>query len=169
VSQIPVIQMVKTESKGTLVIIVSFAAAMLMNVLPLPQVINDFKPDWVALVLVYWVMAVPNRVGVFSGWIVGLFVDVLSGTLFGIHAMTFALIAYLIQMTFHRLRLFPRWKQSINIAVVIGIQMLLALILRSLVQPVSASFIYWMPLVGALLFWPWVFVILRDVRRRFCK
>ena len=160
--------MVKTESKGTLVIIASFAAAMVMNVLPWWQVIGAFKPDWVALVLIYWVMAVPNRVGVLVGWVVGLFVDVLYGTLFGIHAMTFAVIAYLIQMTYHRLRLFPRWKQSINIAVVIGIHMLLGLVLRSFVQPVSSNFVYWTPLVGAMIFWPWVFIILRDIRRKFC-
>jgi len=161
--------MVKAESKGTFVIILSFAAAMLMNILPLPDEINDFKPDWVALVLVYWVMAVPNRVGVLTGWIVGLFVDVLYGSLFGIHAMAFGLVAYLIQMTFHRLRLFPRWKQSINITVVIGIHMLVVLVLRGFVKSVSTEYTYWLPLIGSLIFWPWVFVILRDVRRRFCK
>jgi len=161
--------MVKAESSGTLVIILSFSAAMVMNILPLPEAINNYKPDWVALVLIYWVMAVPNRVGVFTGWIVGLFVDVLYGSLFGIYAMTFALIAYLIQMTYHRLRLFPRWKQSINVTVVIGIHMLLVLVLRGFVGSVPSDYHYWMPLIGAIIFWPWVFVILRDVRRRFCK
>ncbi|MBV1910377.1 MAG: rod shape-determining protein MreD [Kangiellaceae bacterium] len=161
--------MARVESKGTMVIILSFVMAMFMNILPLPDVINLFKPDWVALVLVYWVMAVPNRVGVLTGWLVGLFVDVLYGTVFGLHAMTFALIAYLIQMTFHRLRLFPRWKQSLNIAVVIGVHMLLGLVLRNFVEPVSSDYVYWLPLVGVLLFWPWVFVLLRDVRRKFCQ
>lgn len=160
--------MIKTESKGSFVILLSFAGAMFMNILPWWEIIDAFKPDWVALVLVYWVMAVPNRVGVLVGWVVGLFVDVLYGTLFGIHAMTFALIAYLIQMTYHRLRLFPRWKQSINIAVVIGIHMLLGQVLRGFVQPVSADLNYWTPLLGAMLFWPWVFIFLRDVRRKFC-
>ena len=158
----------KKESKGRLVIVISFAVAMFMNILPLPELIELFKPDWVALVLVYWVMAVPNRVGVIVGWIVGLFVDVLYGTVFGIHAMTFALVAYLIQMTYHRLRLFPRWKQSVNISVVIGIHMLLGLILRSFVEPVTSTYVYWLPLIGAALFWPWVFILLRDVRRKFC-
>lgn len=161
--------MKKTESKGTFVIFLSFAAAMFMNVLPLWESINLFKPDWVALVLVYWVMAMPNQVGVLVGWVVGLFVDVLYGNLLGIHAMTFAVVAYLIQMTYHRLRLFPRWKQSINITVVIGIHMLLGLLLRNLVQPISSGYIYWLPLVGTLLLWPWTFVLLRDVRRRFCQ
>lgn len=158
----------KSSSNGTLVIIISFVVAMLMNVMPLPEAINLFKPDWVALVLVYWVMAMPDRIGVLVGWVVGLLVDVLYGTLFGIHAMSFALVAYLIQMTFHRLRLFPRWKQSINIAVVIGIHMLLSLILRSFIQPVSSNYAYWLPLIGTMLFWPWVFILLRDIRRKFC-
>lgn len=160
--------MVKVESKGTLVIIISFAIAMFMNILPLPQMINFFKPDWVALVLIYWVMAMPNRIGVLIGWCIGLLVDVLYGNLFGIHAMTYAIIAYLIQMTFHRLRLFPRWKQSINIAVVIGVQMLIGLILRSFVQRLSVDYTYWLPLLGSMIFWPWVFVLLRDARRKFC-
>lgn len=161
--------MAKVESKGTLVIVISFAAAMFMNILPLPQVINYFKPDWVALVLIYWVMAMPNRIGVLVGWCVGLLVDVLYGNLFGIHAMTFAIIAYLIQLTFHRLRLFPRWKQSINIAVVIGVQMLVGLILRSFIQPLSVDYTYWFPLIGSMIFWPWVFFLLRDARRKFCN
>lgn len=161
--------MAKTDSKGTMVIVISFAVAMFMNILPLPETVDLFKPDWVALVLIYWVMAVPNRVGVLVGWVVGLFVDVLYGTVFGIHAMTFALIAFLIQMTFHRLRLFPRWKQSLNISVVIGIHMLLGLILRGFVEPVSSDYRYWLPLIGAMLLWPWVFIVLRDVRRKFCQ
>jgi len=160
--------MARNESKGTLVIVISFAVAMLMNILPLPDFIDSFNPDWVALVLVYWVMAVPNRVGVLVGWLVGLLVDVLYGTVFGIHALTFALIAYIIQMTYHRLRLFPRWKQSVNITVVIGIHMLLGLVLRNLLEPVSTSYSYWFPLLGALFIWPWVFIILRDIRRKFC-
>ncbi len=160
--------MIKSDPKGRLVIFASFAVAMFMNLLPLPHVIQLFKPDFVALVLIYWVMAIPDRMGVISGWIVGLFVDALYGNVFGIHAMSFALMAYLIQMTYHRLRLFPRWKQSLNIAVVIGIHMLVAFVLRNFLQPLSSSYVYWLPLVGAMLFWPWVFILLRDARRKFC-
>ncbi|MDQ7050046.1 MAG: rod shape-determining protein MreC [Enterobacterales bacterium] len=111
------VKMINSDPKGRMVILLSFGIAMFMNLLPLPHIIQLFKPDFVALVLIYWVMAIPDRMGVISGWIVGLFVDALYGSVLGIHAMSFALIAYLILMTYHRLRLFPRWKQSINIAV----------------------------------------------------
>lgn len=158
----------KSDSKGGFIIILSFVIAMFMNALPWPDMIMMFKPDWVALVLIYWVMALPSRIGVLSGWTLGLFVDVLDGTLFGINALSLALIAFLIQMIFHRLRLFPRWKQALNIAVMVGIHRMIVMLLSGLVQPNSISFSYWYPLIGAALFWPWVFILLRDVRRKFC-
>ncbi|WP_196137360.1 rod shape-determining protein MreD [Aliikangiella sp. G2MR2-5] len=159
----------KADSHGTFAIIISFAVAMLLNVMPLPEVIATFKPDWVALVLVYWVMALPNRVGVFSGWALGLFVDVLYGTLFGIHAVSFAVVAFIIQIIYHRLRLFPRWKQAVNIAVVVGIHRLIVITLTGIVEPVKVDYRYWLPLIGVAVLWPWVFVLLRDVRRKFCS
>jgi rod shape-determining protein MreD len=158
----------RAKSSGGIVIVISFLLAMLMNVIPLPDIFALFRPDWVALVLIYWVMALPNRIGVFSGCVLGLFVDVLDGTLFGINALSFSIIAFLIQMIYHRLRLFPRWKQAINVAVVIGIHKMVVMALSSLVQTVNVDFTYWFPLIGSLLFWPWVFILLRDVRRRFC-
>ncbi len=158
----------KSESSGFFAIIISFAIAMLMNLMPLPDAISMFKPDWVAMVLIYWVMALPNRIGVFSGWVLGLFVDVLYGTLFGIHAISLAIVAFIVQMIFHRLRLFPRWKQAINVAVVVGIHRLTVATLNGLFEPVKTDFTYWFPLIGVAVLWPWVFIILRDTRRKFC-
>lgn len=161
--------MIKQNSSGGFAIFLTFVIALFLSILPLPQEIELFKPEWVALVLIYWVMAMPSRVGVLIGWSVGIVADVLYGTLFGIHAMSLALVAYLIQLLYHRLRLFARWKQAINIAVVIGIHMLLGLILRGFIQPIAYDFSYWFPVFTSLILWPWVFIVLRDVRRRFCK
>lgn len=156
------------HGKSYLAIFFTFVFAMFLDALPWPEPIVWLKPDWVALVLIYWVMALPSHFGVFSAWFVGLFVDVLEGSLFGINALSLALAAFLVQLIYHRLRLFPRWKQAINVAVIIGLHRLLVMILTSLVQPVAIDFSYWLPLLGAALFWPWVFILLRDVRRKYC-
>ena len=161
--------MIKNESQGGFAIFLTFVVAMFLSLLPLPEGVNTFKPDWMALVLIYWVMAMPSKIGVLVGWLVGIVADVLYGSLFGIHAISFAVIAYLIQLLYHRLRLFARWKQSINVGVVIGIHMLLGLILRSFTQVTLYDFSYWTPIVTSAIIWPWIFVILRDVRRHFCK
>jgi rod shape-determining protein MreD len=158
----------KNSSKGNLIIILSFVLAMLVNLMPFPEILAAFKPDFVAIVLVYWVMALPNRIGVFSAWTLGLFVDVMDGTLFGINALSLALVAFLVQLIFHRLRLFPRWKQAINVMVVVGIHQMVVLVLTSLLQPININYTYWFSLIGTLVLWPWIFIILRDVRRNFC-
>jgi len=155
------------STKGALVIGSSLAAAMVFNIIPLPQALESFRPDWVAMVTVYWVMALPNRVGVIFAWFIGLFMDVLNGTLLGIHAISMSLVAYLTLMTYHRLRLFPRWKQAINVMVMVGIGRLLTLLLNSLVVPMEVNFTYWLPLIGVVIFWPWLFILLRDLRRQF--
>ncbi|MGX5173532.1 rod shape-determining protein MreD [Aliikangiella sp. IMCC44653] len=158
----------KADSKGGFVIIMTFAVALLMDAMPLPSMIDVIMPDWVVVVLIYWVMALPNRIGVVSGWILGLFVDVLNGSLFGINALSLAVVAFLIQALYHRLRLFPRWKQALNVAVIVGIHRLIVFNLNGLVEPVSFQLSYWLPLFGAMVFWPWVFILLRDIRRKSC-
>ncbi len=158
-----------TARRGGMVIIFTMLIAMLMNIMPLPDMIAILKPDWVAIVLIYWVMALPNRVGVFSGWILGLFVDVLEGSLFGINALSLGVVAFLIQMIYHRLRIFPMWKQAINVAVIVGIHRLIVITLSGFVTPVVSNYTYWLQLLSVALLWPWVFILLRDVRRKFCQ
>ncbi|MET1254747.1 rod shape-determining protein MreD [Aliikangiella maris] len=158
----------KADSKGSGVILFTFVIAMLLDVMPLPEVIAMFRPEWVVMVFIYWVMAIPNRLGVLTGWVIGLIMDVLQGSLFGINALSMALVAFLIQMLYHRLRLFPPWKQAFNITVIVGIHRLVVINLNGLVEQVSGDFTYWLPLISVALFWPWIFILLRDIRRKFC-
>ena len=81
--------------KQRALILASFVAAMVLTIVPLPGAIRLLRPDWVALVLVYWCMALPVRIGVGSGWVLGLFLDVLYGSLLGEQALAKALLAYL--------------------------------------------------------------------------
>jgi rod shape-determining protein MreD len=158
----------KADSHGGIAVIISFIVAMLLSILPLPDMIVWFKPDWVTLTLIYWVMALPNRVGVFSGWLLGLMVDVLHGETLGINALSLALVAYLVQMIFHRIRLFPRWKQALNVGLIVGINLLIVLILSSFVKSTSIDFSYWFPLIMSAIFWQAIFIVLRSVRRKYC-
>ena len=66
------------------VILLTFTVAMLFSVVSLPEFIpwqlGYLRPQWVELVLIYWIMALPHRIGIFSAWVLGLFVDVLTGS-----------------------------------------------------------------------------------------
>ncbi|HUM92196.1 MAG TPA: rod shape-determining protein MreD, partial [Candidatus Competibacter sp.] len=68
---------------GRWIIVLSFLIAFLLGGVPLPDSLERFRPDWVAMVLIYWNMALPHRVGIGIGWLVGLLMDVGRGGLLG--------------------------------------------------------------------------------------
>ena len=63
----------KTSYGGVIVLTIVFA--MLLMMLPLPDALRFFRPEWVLITLIYWAMAVPRLVGVGFAWVVGLFMD----------------------------------------------------------------------------------------------
>ncbi len=149
------------------VIWVSFAVALLLDILPLPSGLQLYWPEWLAMVLLYWIVALPQRVGIITAWIVGLFVDAVQGAVLGLHAVSFAVMAYFGLLLYQRIRLFPRWKQSLVVAMLIGIYMLLVLWLSSFTQPIDKSIGYWFSMLVSAFIWPWIYILLRDIRRQF--
>jgi rod shape-determining protein MreD len=152
---------------GHLAIGTTFLVALMLTALPMPSWAAMWRPAWVALVLVYWCMAVPGRVGVLFGCALGLLLDVLSGTLLGQHALGLALVAYVAHQSHQRVRVLPVWQQGVSVFVLLfAYQGLLLWINGIQGLPVGASDYWTSPLMSTLL-WPWVFVILRDVRRKY--
>jgi len=152
---------------GGWTITASFIAALMLVIFPLPEWAEVYRPEWVTMVLVYWCMAVPQRVGVGIGWSVGLLEDVLRGALLGQHALTLALIAYITLALHQRLRVFPLWQQSLVVLMLVTLELMLVLWVKGIVGYTPGTWAYWLPAVTSALFWPWLFVILRDLRRRF--
>lgn len=156
-----------THHRGAPVIVLSVVAAFVLTALPLPAWASDWRPAWVALVLIYWCIAVPTRVGVGVGWCLGLFLDVLLGTLLGQHALGLAVVAYITQRLNQRVRVLPIWQQGISIfALVFFYQALMLWIHGMLGKPVQLSS-YWAVPLTSMLLWPWIFIVLRDMRRRY--
>jgi rod shape-determining protein MreD len=87
--------MTRAYPTGGWVIVVSFLLAFWLSEIPLPGGLDRFRPDWVAMVLIYWGMALPHRIGIGVGWGVGLLLDVGRGGLLGQHALALAVVAYL--------------------------------------------------------------------------
>ena len=159
--------MIERVHQGRWVIPASFVMALLLTALPMPEAAANWRPAWVALVLVYWCMAAPEQVGVMVGWTVGLLLDVMTGTLLGQHALGLSVVAYVAQHTHRRVRVLPLWRQGVTIFVLVFLYQALLLWsngIRGL--PVEAPAYWTSPLVSMLL-WPWIFVVLRVIRRRY--
>ncbi len=91
----------------------TFVLGFVLSALPLPETIVDWRPCWLAMFLIYWCMALPERVGISSAWFLGLLFDVQQSFIFGQHALGFTFLAYIIVANHRRLRVYPLLQQAI--------------------------------------------------------
>lgn len=149
------------------IIVLTFVVALGLTIAPVPQTLALLRPEWVALTLIYWCIALPLRVGVFSGWLAGLLLDIIRGGLLGQYAASYTVIAYLAVKLHKRVRNFPIWQQSLSAFLILLIGQLITLWIKGMIgEPVHPLY-YWLPSLAGLLLWPPVFLLLRFVRRNF--
>lgn len=143
------------------------AVALMLTMVPLPEAIEPLRPDWVALVVLYWAIAVPERFGLVFAWTAGLLLDVSTGTLLGQHALALVLVVAIALRLHQRLRLFPPAQQTLVIVVLLFFKQVVVLWTSGVTNRAPEE--AWMHMLAPLLalaFWPLVFIILRDLRRR---
>ena len=156
-----------TTGHGGGVIALSFVVALMLTALPMPELAILWRPAWVALVLIYWCMALPGRIGVFVGFSVGILLDAMVGSLLGQHALALAVVAFIAHKLHRRVRVLPVWQQGMTVFGLVFVFQALVLWINGIKgMPVTIGAYLAAPLISMLL-WPWVFVVLRDARRRF--
>ena len=156
---------------GLWVIALTFVVAMVLAIVPLPDSVpielGYLRPQWVVLVLIYWVIALPARVGILVAWSIGLIVDVLLGSLLGQHGVAFILVAYIASSLYQRLRMFSLWQQSLIVFAIVGLNQLINFWIESIVGIGDWNMWYLLSSVVSALLWPSVFLLLRYLRRQF--
>lgn len=157
--------MKKEKAHGGNIILLSFIAAFILSMVPLPQILQSIRPEFVTIVLIYWCIALPNRVGVGIGWIAGLFFDVASDSLLGQHALTFALVAYLAIKLHQQIRVFPVWQQALTVFVLMMFQGAITLWINGMLHEAPSLWSFMLPAASTALFWPVGYLLMRQVRR----
>ncbi len=158
--------MVGSRPHGSWFILLTVISASLLGIMPLPEWLEIWRPEWIALVVVYWVIALPHRIGLFTAWTVGFFVDVLEGSLLGLNAIALTLIAYVALSLYQRLRMFTPLQQSTTILMLIGVsQLLIFWVLTATGQNTPRNLLFVVSALSSALVWPLVFVLLRFGRR----
>lgn len=152
--------------RGGALIAATFVLAMILSAVPLPEWANAWRPAWVPMVLMYWCLALPGRVGVAVGWCLGLCLDVLRGTLLGQNALGLAIVAYVVVTLHQRVRMFPLWQQAMLVGLLLMFYVTLTTWVRTIAGLPLAASVNWPSAITSCLLWPWLFIILRDVRRR---
>jgi len=156
-----------TPANGRLKVLLSLILALLLTVLPVPEPLDSFRPDWVLLVLGYWCMALPNRVSIGYAWITGLAVDLLLGAPLGIHSLALSIIIYIIVMNYRLIRNISLWQQALIVGFLTMLNKLIIFWAERLLFDISITPMYLWSILTTMLIWPWIFLILRKIRRQF--
>ncbi|TDG14780.1 rod shape-determining protein MreD [Seongchinamella unica] len=159
--------MVDQGPHGYWLILASFFCALCLAVLPLPQWLAWGRPEWVALVLIYWVIALPHRVGLVTALGLGLMFDVVEGAVMGQNAFALVVIALLALLLYQRLRVFSVIQQSGVVFVLVGINQMICQWVQNLEGAGATTMLFLLPAFSSALLWPFVLHLLRGMRRSF--
>jgi len=155
------------NGRGSWVVLFSFGFALVLTILPLPKWAYLWRPEWVAMVLIYWCIAIPHRVGITAGWSIGLIHDVLSDTLLGQHALGFCIISYFSVALHQQIRIFPVFQQTIGVGILIVITQLPEIWIRGILGRPQLGLEFFYPSIISMILWRWVFITLREMRRTY--
>ncbi len=100
---------------------ISLVLTLALGVVPLPDYIEPLRPDWVAVVLLYWSLMAPRRFSLLTAFWMGLAIDTLSGALLGQNALALLVIVYVADRFHLRLRVFPVSQLAITVFVLLGL------------------------------------------------
>jgi rod shape-determining protein MreD len=158
----------QNRAHGIWVIFLSFFLAYLLAVVPFPEWAMNYRPEWVPMVLIYWVMALPYRIGIGSAWVVGIFLDILEGSALGLNAMALVIIAYVTLSLHLRLRMYSSLQQACLVLALVGLNLLLCHWLQIISdQTVSSNLMFLLAALTSAVIWPSLFQLLRQIRRSF--
>lgn len=147
-------------------VIMTIVVALILVVVPLPERADVFRPDWVALTLIYWAMTLPRTWSVGSAWIVGLLLDVAQGTIFGQHALALCVIVF-VTVRFHLLmRVFPMQQLTATVFALLALYQFVLFWVNGVAGIEVAAATYWGPVITGTIVWPLAVAVLRGVRLR---
>ena len=152
------------------VIIVTLVVAIVLTLVSLPPALDALRPYWVALVLIYWCLETQGLITLGIAFSIGLLLDLLTGSLLGLHALSLVILVYLVTRFRARLRFFPSWQQALSVFALLLNDRIILLWIVSLQGDPLPSLGFWLPPIVGTLMWLPVFLLIdrfrSNMRRR---
>lgn len=145
-------------------IFASLIVAVLFEWLPWHGWALAARPDFVALVLLYWCTHKPHRVGIGTAWVLGILVDVADASLFGQHALAYSVLAFGGLVLNRRVQMFSLKEQSLHVFALL----LVSYAVYALVHWQVRGFVAWEYFIGSLtsaLLWAPLTLLIQTLRR----
>jgi rod shape-determining protein MreD len=159
--------MTSTRASRHLPFTVTVLLALMLTLVPLPDALDPFRPDWVVLILIYWGMTAPRNYNVGSAWVIGILLDVAQGTLLlGQHALALCVIVY-ITIKFHLLmRVFPLLQLTATVFALLALYQFLLFWINGVAGETAPAISYWASVITGAIVWPFLSMFLSGVRFR---
>ena len=132
----------------------SFFIAFMLNMLPLTGWVLMLRPDFVAIVLLYWGIDHPRKMGFMPAFLLGLAMDVADGSLFGQHALAYCVLMAIAMGMHRRMTLLGLRGQMLHILGVLLFVQLIVLVVRQAAGDPFPGWWYFLPSISGCFVWP---------------
>ena len=124
-----------------------------------------FRPAFMLVVLLYWLLRAPNLCNVGTAWLAGLLVDLATGSLLGQHALSFTITAYIALTYQRRLVLFNGWQLAGYVLALLIIERIVILLLKVFAGNENPGLQYFWPVVAGLVLWHFMILMFGGLTR----
>jgi rod shape-determining protein MreD len=131
----------------------SLFVAFIGLLLPWSGTALTLRPDFVLLVIIFWLIRAPNLCNVGTAWLMGIFVDLATGGLFGQYALAYTITAFFAVYYQRRLVLFNHTQQLFYVFLLLIISQVVLLILKTFAGAQSLGWAYLLPSITGVLLW----------------
>jgi len=138
--------------------------ALLFNLLPWRDVTG--LPDMLALVIAFWCVHQPRRMGIGTAWLLGLMMDAANGALLGQHAFAYSVLAFAAVQLNRRILWFGLWPQALHVLLLLLGSQLLMLAVRLAAGGAFPGLVWFAGSGIAALLWPAVTFLLLAPQRQ---
>ncbi len=146
--------------------IITLVVGLMLSIMPLPGWFEAFRPDWLALIMIFWAIQLPRTWGVGTAWLVGIILDVSYGSLLGQHALALCFIVF-VTVRFHLLmRVFPLSQLTATIFALLALYQFILFWVNGVAGVTAPSVTYWGPVLSGTVLWPLFFMFMSGVRYR---
>jgi len=156
----------RDRNSRRLPVLITLVVGLMLTIMPLPEVLEAFRPNWLALLLIFWAMQLPRTWSVGTAWVVGIVLDVSYGTLLGQHALALCLVVFA-TVRFHLLmRVFPLSQLTATVFALLTLYQFILYWVNGVAGVTAPAITYWAPVLTGTLIWPVFYVFLSGVRYR---
>jgi len=137
----------------------SLVATLGLATVPLPDIVAPMRPDWVAVVLLYWSLMAPRHFSLLTAFWMGIALDTLTGALLGQNALALLVVVYLAEKFHLRLRVFPLSQLAITVLLLLGLYEFILIWTDGMAGRTVPLIERWLPPLTGTLAWSALYVL----------